>query len=60
MLDETRTIESEAELARQPRAAVVTRRTQAKARRSKPASAKVDVSPARDIILRLIELIKQV
>lgn len=60
MLDETRTIECDAELVQAQRAVVITRRTRAKARQNNAAPAKMDVPPARDIILRLIELIKQV
>jgi len=60
MLDDTRTIEREAELVQSPRAAGVSRRNRAKARQNKPAAEKVDALPAREIILRLIDLIKQV
>jgi len=60
MLDETRTIESEAELIRPQRASPGNRRTRAKPRQYKPAPAKAEISSTREIILRLIELIKQV
>jgi hypothetical protein len=60
MPDETRTFESDAELARPLRPATATRKTSAKPRESKPASLKVEVPPAREIVLRLIELLKQV
>ena len=59
MPDETRTFESDAELAR-PKVAMLNRRTQAKNRQNKPALAKVEISQTREIILRLIELLKQV
>jgi hypothetical protein len=60
MQDEMRTLESEVELARPPRPAAVTRKTSVKPRQSKPGSVKVEAPLAREIILRLIELFKQV
>jgi hypothetical protein len=60
MPDETRTFESDAELARPLRPVVIKRKTSAKPREGKPASVKAEVPPARDIVLRLIELLKQV
>jgi hypothetical protein len=59
MPDEIRTFESDAELAR-PKPALVNRRNQAKPRQNKPALAKGEISQTREIILRLIELLKQV
>jgi hypothetical protein len=59
MLDEMRTMESDVELVMPPKAAAATGKTSAKPRKSKPASPKVQAPPAREIILRLIELLKQ-
>jgi hypothetical protein len=60
MLEGTRKIESDADLVRPPRAAGVTRRPRAKSRKDIAAPVKEETPPERDIILRLIELIKQV
>jgi hypothetical protein len=60
MQDEMRTLESEVELVRPPRPAAVTRKTSMNLRQSKPGTAKVETPLAREIILRLIELFKQV
>jgi hypothetical protein len=59
MPDETRTFENDTELAR-PKAAMLNRRTQTQNRQNKPALAKGEISQTREIILRLIELLKQV
>jgi hypothetical protein len=60
MPDETRTFESDAELARALRpAAVVKHKTSAMPRQRKPVAIKTQVPPAREIVLRLIELLKQ-
>ena len=60
MLDETRTIERDAELVRPQRAALGKGRRRVKPRRNKPVPANVEITPTREIILRLIELLKQV
>ncbi len=57
MADETRTFESDAELVRP--AAVAKRKASAKPRQRKPIAIKAQVSPAREIVLRLIEMLKQ-
>ena len=57
MPDETRTFESDAELARPVAAAK--HRASAKPRQRKPVVIKAQVPPAREIVLRLIELLKQ-
>ena len=60
MPDETRTFESDAELAQALRpAAAAKRKTSAKPRQRKPVAIKTQVPPAREIVLRLIELLKQ-
>ena len=60
MLDGTIKIKRDADLVQPVRAAEVSRRTRAKARKNKPAPVIEEVTPDRDLILRLIELIKQV
>ena len=59
MLDDTRTIESDADLVRPQRAALINKRTGSKPRQRKPGAAKAEIPPPREIILRLIELFKQ-
>jgi hypothetical protein len=59
MLDEIRTIESDAELVRPKRSAPAEGRHRAKARQNKSAPIKLEMPPTREIILRLIELLKQ-
>ena len=59
MLDETITLESEPDLAR-PQAAQVQGRTRVKASKKQPVPGKMEIPQAREIVLRLIELIKQV
>jgi hypothetical protein len=59
MLDEARTIESDAELVRPKRAAFTEGRTRAKPRQNKLVAEKLEIPLTREIILRLIELLKQ-
>jgi len=59
MLDETRSIESDAERVLHQRTAHINKRTGSKPGQRKPAAAKTEIPLPREIILRLIELFKQ-
>lgn len=59
MLDETITIESDAERVRPQRAVLINKHTGSKPGQRKPAAAKTEIPLPREIILRLIELFKQ-
>ena len=60
MPDETRTFESDAEMVKPRKVVLGSKRSKTKFRQKSYAPLKVEMPPTRELILRLIELIKHV